>query len=399
MIERISYAEWGPQEYRDLVLSFLRGTRHEGSETALVESAFRRLFPGKQLRFVNRGRHALGLALDIFAELRPDRPEVIVPAYICRSVVATVAACGLKPVPVDVAQDLNLDVDAVEPSLSDRTLAVIAVHMYGCPADIARLERLCRDRRIFLVDDAAAVQGIAVAGRQLGAFGDAGLLSFTTSKTLVAGKRNAGGALLVNDPDLEALVDRRWERLPPGRYDVSDLTNLVWEDRFRQSVEHLDHYRDVLRRRLLVRERAAPVSVPRRMANANAVVLLRQLEGLEARIAGRIRVAKLFRDRIAERGLLAFPQFREGRYLTRIVLECPAGTDTARLAAALRARGIETRRPYDVYDNPASPPTRALQLQPRLLEVPSHSQMGEAEVARICAVLHEEIERNRQPSR
>jgi len=398
-MHRIHYAEWGHREYRDLVLSFLRGTRHEGSETALVEAAFRRLFPGAPPRFVNRGRHALGLALNVFAELRPDRPEVIVPAYICRSVVATVAACGLRPVPVDVTQDLNLDADAVERSLSERTLAVIAVHLYGCPADIERLERLCRDRRIFLIDDAAAVQGIAVAGRQLGTFGDVGVLSFATSKTLVAGMRNAGGALLANNPDLDAPVNRRWERLPPGRYDVSDLTNLVWEDRFRKCAEHLDHYRDVLRRRLSIKEHAASISVPRRMANANAVVLLHQLEGLEARIAGRIRVANLFRDRIGERGLLGFPQFREGRYLTRIVLECPAGTDIARLAAALRARGVETRRPYDVYDKPASPPTRALQLQPRLLEVPSHSQMGEAEVARICAVLHEEIERNRRPSR
>ena len=121
---------------------------------------------------------------------------------------------GLSPVPVDIEPDLNVSVDCLERASSERTHAVIAVHAYGCPCEIEKIEALCRnkgipDRRCGQFDGVGAGRR-----RAFGGFGDAGIISFATSKTLVTGCYEAGGLVVWNNPDLAGAAQVQWKELP-----------------------------------------------------------------------------------------------------------------------------------------------------------------------------------------
>jgi dTDP-4-amino-4,6-dideoxygalactose transaminase len=391
-MQRIIYGEWGWHEYRDVLSCFLRGRQNVGDALAGMLALFGEFYPGSVLLPVSRGRVALRLALQAFARLEPRRTEVVYPAYICWSVIEMIEQAGLVPVPADVGADLNLGIGEVEKALTAKTLAIVAVHMYGCPAPIAALEDLCRGRGIFLVDDAATVVGVAVdRGRMLGGFGDAGLISFTTSKSIVTGGYNAGGLLLVNNPELVAPMQREWAALPQPRFAGGDFLLFLRDQQLEPYMHAATYYYQAVRRRLSRRPDSRHACPPTRMANVSAVVAIRQLQSLDERIAGRIRVAECFHQEIAQISGICFPQYRTGRYLTRVLLLLPKNTDVSSIRASLSHRGIATRRGYelDVRHGCAFP--RAARMAPRLLEMPSHSRLGEGAVKKICAALAETL--------
>ena len=387
-MQRIVYAEWGWPEYREVFSCLLRRRQDQGDKLGEMLANFEKFFPGSALLPVNRGRFALKLALRVFAELEPHKTEVVYPAYICSSVIEMIEEAGLVPVPADVGPDLNLDVANAERAVTKKTLAVVAVHMYGCPAPAAALEQFCKERRIFLVDDAATLAGItADRGRMLGGFGDAGLISFTASKSIVAGGFNAGGLLLVNNPALLAPMQRAWAALPEPRFGVGDFLTFLRDQQLEPYAQAAIYYYGAVQRRLFGRSNRSRACPPRRMANINAFVIIRQLRSLDQRIAGRIRIVESFGRRIAAIPGVCFPQYQPGRYLTRIVLLLPEGTEVSSIRAALWRRGVGTRRGYQLDFRHGSTFPAAAQIAPRLLEVPSHSRQREAEVERICAAL------------
>jgi dTDP-4-amino-4,6-dideoxygalactose transaminase len=344
--------------------------------------------PESSLFPVNRGRVALTLALRALARLEPRRREVVYPAYVCAAVIEAIVQAGLVPVPADVGGDLNLGLNDAEAVASADTLAIIAVHTYGCPAPIVRLEEFCRHRGIFLIDDAANIAGIRHGGRVLGAFGDAGIMSFTASKSIVAGGFNAGGLLLVNNPDLVDAMRREWEALTEARYRLGDFLLYLRDLRFEPYTQRAVYYYAALRRRVLgdaPRHRCPPTLMP----NVSAAVALRQLESLHHRIAGRIRVAELYSRHLAGLPGVRFPQYAPDRYLTRIMVQLPERSDDMRIT--LSRAGVDTGRPYSLDHRFGSVFPKIARIAPLLLQLPSHSQMTEASVRAICAALRASV--------
>jgi dTDP-4-amino-4,6-dideoxygalactose transaminase len=132
--------------------------------------------------------------------------EVIVPAFTFLATANAPRYCGAEPVLVDVVapEAPNLDPAAVERAITPRTRAVIAVHMFGYPADIAALRELCDAHGLALIEDAAQGFGARVDGdRPAGAVGALGCLSFFSKKQLCIGE---GGMALTSDPELAAQV-------------------------------------------------------------------------------------------------------------------------------------------------------------------------------------------------
>ena len=390
-MQRLVYAEWNKAEYATILRALV--SEHSLGRAALeLEERLGVFYPASRVLLVNRGRYALELALRSFAELHPARDEVLYPGFICDSVISTIERCGLRARPIDVTAEMNIDPQLVEDALSDRTLAVIAAHMYGCPAGIAEIERMCRARGVFLVDDAAQVVGIAAGDRPLGTFGDVGLLSFSQSKTVVCGGINAGGALLVNDPSLVERITRRWNLLPPGHYRGADLwqflRNSLWESALAQPC----YYWEALRRRLGV-----PISAmscpPSKIANTSAALALSQLDTLSQRVAGRRAVAALYQEELRALPSIGFPQYQPGRYLTRIMLELPPNEEVSVCRAALRRLGIQTRRAYQTDEKRGAALTQSLLASHGMVEVPSHSQMDRSNVKSVANALGEALSR------
>ena len=101
--------------------------------------------------FTYKARGALNLVLDKIAS--DARKEVLLPAYICPSVVQTVERSGLKPVFYPLAENLDTDIDSIEKKVSKKTLAVLQIHYFGFESNTAELSRLCHAYNIPLIED------------------------------------------------------------------------------------------------------------------------------------------------------------------------------------------------------------------------------------------------------
>jgi len=127
--------------------------------------------------------------------------EVVVPAHTFVATWLAVTLVGAVPVPADVdAATFNLDPAAARNAVTPRTKAVIAVHLYGQPADMDELGRVARDRRLLLIEDAAQAHGASYRSRRVGTLGSAAAFSFYPGKNL--GALGDGGAVVTNDPQL-----------------------------------------------------------------------------------------------------------------------------------------------------------------------------------------------------
>ena len=166
-----------------------------------------------QARFgvsVTNGTAALQVALMAIGIDYGD--EVIVPPY---TFLATASACllvGAVPVFVDVDPGTYaLDPAKIEAAITERTRAIIPVHIGGCPADLDGILEIARRRNLLVIEDACQAHAAAWNGRRVGAIGDLGCFSFQSSKNLNAGE---GGMILTDNPDL---AERCWSIHNCGR--------------------------------------------------------------------------------------------------------------------------------------------------------------------------------------
>ncbi len=130
--------------------------------------------------------------------------EVITTPFTFVATASTVSMCGARPVFVDIdPMTYNIDPARIEAAITPRTRAVVPVHLYGQPADLAPIAALCRRHGLKLIEDAAQSFGAEYGGRKSGAYGDIGCFSFYPSKNL--GAFGDGGMVITDD---DALAER-----------------------------------------------------------------------------------------------------------------------------------------------------------------------------------------------
>lgn len=177
-----------------------------GWEPAALAAEFTRVHaPGQDVTVVpaNNGTRVITdmlAALSLWAEdlgLRPPEvgSEVIVPALTWQATAGAALSRNLVPVLVDVDPGtLSIDVAAVRRAITDRTAAILPVHLYSRMAPVPELMAIAKPRGIAVLEDCAHAQGARWAdGRAAGTVGDAGSFSFQGSKTLAGGE---GGAMI-----------------------------------------------------------------------------------------------------------------------------------------------------------------------------------------------------------
>jgi Predicted pyridoxal phosphate-dependent enzyme apparently involved in regulation of cell wall biogenesis len=127
--------------------------------------------------------------------------EVVVCTNSFVSVPNSVVAVGAKPVFADIrAESLSMNPDALEQNITEDTAGVIVTHISGFPnPDIERIQAICKDHGLFLIEDATHAIGATVNGRKVGGFGDAAVYAFTPTKVITAGE---GGMLASNNTEL-----------------------------------------------------------------------------------------------------------------------------------------------------------------------------------------------------
>ena len=145
----------------------------QGPEVAAFEGEFAELAGGATCVAVNSGTSALHMGL-IAAGVRPG-DEVIVPSFTFAATGNAVALVGATPVFVDVEEDyFCLDPDAVEAAVTDKTVGIMPVHLYGHPADMSALRQIADKHGLAIYEDAAQAHGAEFAGQRVGSFGTLG---------------------------------------------------------------------------------------------------------------------------------------------------------------------------------------------------------------------------------
>jgi dTDP-4-amino-4,6-dideoxygalactose transaminase len=170
-----------------------------GAEVDAFEREFASYCSTKHCVGVGSGTAALSLALSAAGVSAGD--EVVVPAHTFIASALAVIHVGAVPVLCDVDATTGLmDHFSVEAALSDRTAAILAVHLYGQPCDMDALRALAERRGLFLLEDAAQAHGALYKGRTAGSLGHAAAFSFYPSKNL--GALGDGGAICTDDDEL-----------------------------------------------------------------------------------------------------------------------------------------------------------------------------------------------------
>jgi len=186
-----------------------------GPEVRDFEAAFAAHLGAAGCVGVANGTDALILALRALGAGPGD--EVIVPAFSFFATAECVVLCGATPVFADVdAATLNLEVDDAARRLTERTVGVVGVHLYGRPFDADRVAALCSDNGLWLVEDAAQAHGAAWGDGKVGSLGDLAAWSFYPTKNL--GAFGDAGAVSGSDGELLARVRRLANHGQEGRY-------------------------------------------------------------------------------------------------------------------------------------------------------------------------------------
>lgn len=184
------------KEFEDKALEVLRsGWYVLGKEVHAFEEEFAAYTSASYCAGVASGLDALWIAFRVLGIGKGD--EVIVQANTYIASVMGITINGATPIFVEPDEYFNIDASRIEEKITDRTKAVLVVHLYGQASNMAPVQELCKKHRLKLVEDCAQSHGAKFGGKTTGTFGDIGCFSFYPSKNM--GAFGEAGAVVAND--------------------------------------------------------------------------------------------------------------------------------------------------------------------------------------------------------
>jgi perosamine synthetase len=257
----------------------------------------------------SNGTTALHLALAV-AGIGPD-DEVIVPSLTFVATAAAVRYVGASPVLADSdPAHWCVDPEDVASRLTPRTRAIVAVDLYGHPADMDALAEIASEHDLVLVEDAAESLGADYRGRPAGGLGLLGVLSFYGNKLITTGE---GGAVLTDDPALA-------ERARLLRDHAMDPQRRYWH---------------------------GEIGFNYRITNMQAALGVAQLERLDEFLARKREIAGVYRAGLDDLPGVAVQEEADWAtsswWMTTLRIDAECGVDRDELATRLRADGVDSR--------------------------------------------------------
>lgn len=335
----------------------------QGKYVTSFEDAFKTFVGSQNALCVSSGTTALHLALAALDIGNGD--EVIMPDLTFAATANVVIHRGGVPVLADVSRETwTLDPAQIEEKITDRTRAIMPVHLYGHPCDMDPILDIASRHGLKVIEDCAESLGAQYKGRQTGTMGDVGCFSFFANKVITTGE---GGMVTTPDPALHSKMailrdhgmskEKRYWHLYPG-YNY-------------------------------------------RMTNLQAAVGLAQMERIQDFLAHRADVVARYNEHLGRlRGFQLPPcaSWAHNIYwlYSLVIDEAEAGITRAELAAKLAERGIETR-PF-FYPVHIQPPYLAFAkgdfsttewLSDRGLSLPTANDILLEDVDRVCNAIEE----------
>ncbi len=189
----------GEEEVAAVSAVLRSGMVAQGPEVAAFEDEFsNQVVDGAFSVAVNSGTSALHLML-LAAGIGPG-DEVIVPSFTFAATANSVAITGATPVFVDIEPDyFCMNPDAARAAITERTKAIMPVHLYGHPAALADLEDIAENHGLWLFEDAAQAHDASLSGQKVGTVGLAAAFSLYPTKNMTSGE---GGMITTKDPEI-----------------------------------------------------------------------------------------------------------------------------------------------------------------------------------------------------
>ena len=179
------------------------GMLAQGKVVEEFENAFAEYVGVKNAVAVANGTISLDIALKSLGIKQGD--EVIVPSFTFISTANAVLFQGAKPVFADVNErTFNINPEDVVEKITDKTKAIIGVHLFGHPFDVREMQKICEDHKVHLIEDCAQAHGAEYEGNKAGGFGIAGCFSFYATKNMTTGE----GGMITTDSEEIASVCR-----------------------------------------------------------------------------------------------------------------------------------------------------------------------------------------------
>jgi perosamine synthetase len=296
---------------REYVLDCLDSTwiSSTGKYVDRFESAFADYCGVDHALSCSNGTVALHLALRALGIGPGD--EVICPTLTYVAAANSIVYCGAMPVLVDSEPETwNLDPHAVEAAVTQKTRAILAVHLYGHPADMDRIRAIADEHGLFVVEDAAESLGARHRGLRVGSLSDVATFSFYGNKIITTGE---GGMVVTRDPTLaKATRQLRGQGQDP-------------EHRYRFPIIGYNY----------------------RLTNVACAIGLAQLERVEWHVGRRREVAGWYRQLLADQpGIVFSPEAdwaSSSYWMSSVVLERRTADERDAVMAGLARAGIETR--------------------------------------------------------
>ena len=215
-----------------------------GSEVEALEKEIAAYLGAKHAVGVASGTDALHLAL-LACGIKPG-DEVITSPFAFIATAEAITQCGATPVFVDVeSKTYNINAAEIEPKITPKTKAILPVHLYGQPVDMALILELASRYNLRVIEDCAQALGAEYKEKKVGSLGDAGCLSFFPSKVL--GAYGDGGMVVTNDPEIAKGVnilrnhgcEQKYYHFTPGFNSRLDSLQAAI---LRVKLEHLDQW-------------------------------------------------------------------------------------------------------------------------------------------------------------
>jgi perosamine synthetase len=313
------------------------------------------------------GTTAIHLALSSIGLRKND--EVIVPAFTMIGSVFPIVYCGAKPVLVDAESETwNMDTNQIQEKITERTKAIMPVHIYGHSCDMDPIIDVAREHDLYVIEDAAEAHGALYKGRKVGGIGDIGCFSFYANKIITCGE---GGMLVTNN-----------EKIARHALALKDLSFTSDRERIYLHSEVGYNYR---------------------MTNLQAAVGLAQLERADELVEKRIKNAHQYNQLLKNTSGLRLPTEKDWArnvyWMYSILVEADFGLGRDELMSQLAKKGVETRAFFipmnkqPVFNNmnwfkDESYPI-AEELSKKGLYLPSSSGLKKEEIRYVCDSINE----------
>jgi len=281
----------------------------EGSYLTAFERAWANYCGAEHGVAVSNGTTALQIAVAAL-HLEPGS-EIILPSFTIVSCSLAIIEADCVPVLVDVDPETwALDLDQVEAKITERTRAIMPVHMFGHPVDMPRVMQIARKYGLKVTEDAAEAHGAEVDGRRVGGIADLATFSFYANKIITTGE---GGMVLTSDTAIAARL--------------RSLRNLCFRPERRFYHTEIGHNY--------------------RMTNVQAAIGLAQLERIDDHLERKRWMAARYNERLGDlpqvRLPIEKPGYRTVYWMYALVLSDDVPFDAVELASRLQKAGVQTR--------------------------------------------------------